>query len=319
MPSPRSNPLRSRARVCVVGSANVDLVSYAPRLPALGETLAGTRFETGFGGKGANQAVMAAKLGAHVEMVGRVGDDAFGRDFVAELGRVGVDTEHVVVTPGVSTGVAPIWVDEGSGANAIIVVLGANELVSPDDVDRAGSVLATCRVCVCQWEIPIEAVLAALAAARAAGARTVFNPAPARAELPAEAYALSDVFCPNETETELLTGRSVATLDDAEGAARVLLARGAGAVVLTLGERGALVVRPGAPARHVAAPVVRAIDTTGAGDAFVGSLAAYLAADISLDDAVGRACEVASVSVQHPGTQKSFPVAADLPPHLHLP
>jgi ribokinase len=305
--------------VCVVGSANVDLIAYVSRPPLVGETVSGSRFETGFGGKGANQAAMAAKLGAHLQMVARLGDDVFGRDYMAELQRLGIDTEHVTITPGTSTGVAPIWVDESTGDNAIIVVLGANTLLSPDDVRRAGSVFRSSSVCVVQWEIPTDAVIAALRAARAAAITTIFNPAPAQAEIADEILALTDIFCPNETEAELLTGLSVATLEDAEVAARRLVDRGAKAVVVTLGARGALLVRDGQPAVRVESPGVSAADTSGAGDAFVGSLAAYLAADVSLIDAIERACRVAAISVQHPGTQKSYPVAADLPDDLRLP
>jgi ribokinase len=308
-----------RPRISVVGSANVDLIAYVPRPPKVGETLSGSRFETGFGGKGANQAAMAAKLGAHVQMVARVGNDVFGRDYVAEFERLGIDTTHVVTTDGVSTGVAPIWVDESTGDNAIIVVLGANTLLSPDDIERAGSVFATSSVCIAQWEIPTETVFAGLRAARDAGITTIFNPAPAQAQIPDELLSLADVFCPNETEAELLTGLSVASIDDAEAAARQLLARGAGAVVMTLGSRGALLVRDGEPAVHVASPAVHAIDTSGAGDSFVGSMAAYLAAGISLHDSIAQACRVAAISVQHPGTQKSYPTADELPSDLRLP
>jgi ribokinase len=160
-------------------------------------------------------------------------------------------------------------------------------------------------------------VLAALRIGRAAGVRTIFNPAPARAQLPAEAYALCDILCPNESETEILTGLPVATLAEAEAAARLLLDRGAGSVILTLGERGSLLVQAAAVV-HVPAPAVRAVDTTGAGDAFVGSLAVFLAAGLPVAEAMGRANRIAALSVQAPGTQTSFPDAADLPTELRL-
>ena len=231
-----------KPKICVVGASNVDLVSFAPRLPKLGETVPGSRFLMGFGGKGANQAVMAAKLGADVTMVTRLGDDIFGRDYLENYRQLKFDTRYVFVTEGVATGVAPIWVDEPSGNNAIIVVPGANGLLSTEDVNAAKDAITGADAVVCQWECALETSLAALRMGREAGVRTIFNPAPAQGELPAEAYALSDIFCPNESETEILTGQSVETLAEAEAAAQILLARGTRNVILTLGERGSLLV-----------------------------------------------------------------------------
>lgn len=292
-----------------------DLVAYAPRLPKLGETLAGTRFAVGFGGKGANQAVMAAKLGAHVSMVGMLGDDAFGRDYLDNFRAQGVDVTHVGVSSAASTGVAPIWVDERSGNNAIVIVPGTNALLTPADVEGAKDAIAAADVVVCQWEIPIECVTTAFGIARAAGATTVFNPAPAHAELPAEIYGLTDVLCPNESETELLTGMPVDTLEQVEAAARELIGRGARSVVCTLGERGSLLV-DGDGVVHLATDRVDAVDTTGAGDAFVGSLAFFLGCGLPLAEAATRAGRIATRSVLRPGTQASFPSAAELPPEL---
>jgi ribokinase len=304
-----------RPRICVVGASNIDLVSYAPRLPKLGETLPGTRFEIGFGGKGANQAVMAARLGGQVTMVTKVGQDIFGEDTRKNYAANGIDTAYLGLTTESFTGVAPIWVDESSGNNAIIVALGANDLLSPADVEAAQPALAAAEVVVCQWECPLETSLAALRLGRAAGAMTIFNPAPVRGDLPAEAYANSYIFCPNESETEKLTGLPVNTIDDAANAGRIFLERGAAQVILTLGERGSLLVTA-EETHHVPAPSVRAVDTTGAGDAFVGSLAFFLGAGKPLPIAMQRANYIAAVSVQTPGTQKSFPYAANLPPEL---
>jgi ribokinase len=304
-----------QSKICVVGASNIDLISYAPRLPKLGETLPGTRFHIGFGGKGANQAVMAAKLGAEVTMVTKVGRDLFGENTLKNYQAAGVDTRYVFFTDDSFTGVAPIWVDETSGNNAIIVALGANELLSPQDVERAREAIVLAHVVVCQWECPLETTLAALRMGHAAGVMTIFNPAPARAELPDEALQVSDIFCPNESETELLTGQPVETIEQAEKAARALLARGARTVILTLGERGSLLVTAG-ETRHAPAPRVKAVDTTGAGDAFVGSLAYFLAAGQSLAVAMTRANHIAAISVQVSGTQSSFPAASELPPDL---
>ena len=292
-------------KICVVGACNIDLVSYVPRMPALGETLHGTRFQMGFGGKGANQAVMAAKLGAGVTMIAKLGRDVFGEDTRKNFERLGIDTRHVHFTDQAFSGVAPIAVDP-DGRNSIIIVTGANDLLAPAEIEAARPEIAAADVLVCQLEISLEPNLAALRLARAAGVTTIFNPAPARPELPDDVYRLSDVFCPNETETQLLTGMPVGTLVEAESAARALLARGAGAVILTLGDRGSLVVTPDT-AQHVPAQAVKAVDSTGAGDAYVGSLAYFLGLGQALLEAARRAGAIATRSVLKPGTQTSFP------------
>jgi ribokinase len=302
----------SAPRICVVGSSIIDLVAYAPAVPRMGETRPGSRFRQGFGGKGANQAVMAARLGAQVAIVSKVGVDAFGTDYIANFRALGIDTTNVTVTDQASTGIAAIWVEEASGNNAIIVVLGANALQRPADVEAARSALEAADVVVCQWEIPIDTVLAALRVARAAGVTTVFNPAPAQGPLPDELYRLTDVLCPNETETEVLTGMPTATLEQVGDAARALLGRGAARVICTLGERGALLVTPDHVA-HAPTERVRAVDTTGAGDAFVGSLAFFAARGQGWEDAMHRAARIAARTVLLPGTQASFPTAHEIP------
>jgi ribokinase len=293
-------------KVCVVGAANIDLISYVPRLPRVGETLHGTQFRLGYGGKGANQAVMAAKLRAEVTMVCKLGRDVFGEGTLENFRAHGVDTTHVTFTEDAFSGVAPIAVDP-EGRNAIIIVTGANDLVSLDDLERARPAIAAAEVVVCQLELPVETTLSALRIAREEGVRTIFNPAPARDDLPDELFRLSDVICPNESETELLTG-----MPAGEEAARELLARGVGAVVLTLGEHGCLLV-DGDSVTEVPVEPVRAVDTTGAGDAFVGAFATFLAAGRSPVDAAERSNAVAALSVQGRGTQTSFPSADDLP------
>lgn len=303
-----------RPKICVVGAANIDLISYVPRLPRMGETLHGTRFQMGFGGKGANQAVMAAKLGGDVVMVTKLGRDMFGENTLANFRSWGIAAEHVHFTDRAFSGVAPIAVDS-QGHNAIIIVTGANDLLTADEIETARPAIRASQVLVCQLEIPLEVTLAALRAARQEGVRTIFNPAPAQPDLPDELYGLSDIFCPNESETELLTGQPVSTLAECEAAARVLLARGAGTVVLTLGERGSLLVSPHETV-HVPGVAVLPADSTGAGDAFVGSLAYFLARGKSLVDALRRANHIAAISVQAPGTQTSFPAAEYLLPEL---
>ncbi|NOZ49397.1 MAG: ribokinase [Chloroflexi bacterium] len=304
----------TRPKLCVVGAANLDLISYVPRLPRMGETLHGTRFHMGFGGKGANQAVMAAKLGGDVAMVTKLGQDVFGENTKNNFEAWDVDTTHVLFTDQAFSGVAPIAVDE-EGHNSIIIVTGANDLLTEAEIEAARPSIAAAQILVCQLEIPLEITLAALRVARQEGVTTIFNPAPARPSLPPELYTLSDIFCPNEPETELLTGLVVNTLPEAEAAAHVLLARGTGQVILTLGERGSLLVTPDQTV-HVPAEPVQALDSTGAGDAFVGSLAYFLAAGKPILEAMRRANQIAAISVQASGTQTSFPVAADLPAKL---
>jgi ribokinase len=304
----------TKPKICVVGAANLDLISYVPHLPRIGETLHGTRFHMGYGGKGANQAVMAAKLGGDVAMVTKLGQDIFGENTLKNFQSWGIDTRHVLFTDQAFSGVAPIAVDP-DGHNAIIIVTGANDELTPEEIEAARPVVAAAQIVVCQLEIPVEITLAALRIARQEGVTTIFNPAPARPELPDELFQLSDIFCPNESETELLTGLTVGTIEEAETAARGLLERGAGMVILTLGERGSLLVNSDGSA-HVPATPVKALDTTGAGDAFVGSLGYFLAAGKPLTEAMRRANHIAAISVQSSGTQTSFPVAADLSPDL---
>ncbi len=301
-------------KICVVGACHLDLMSYVPRLPRMGETLHGTRFHVGFGGKGANQAVMAAKLGGNVTMIAKLGQDVFGQDTFKNFAQWGIKTQHIHSTEQAFSGVATIAVDP-DGHNAIMIVTGANDLLTEKEIEAARSAIAEAQVLVCQLEIPLEISLAALRIARQVGVKTIFNPAPARPNLPDELYQLSDIFCPNESETKLLTNMSVETLEEAEIAARLLVERGAGAVILTLGEQGSLLVTD-RETTHIPVESVKALDTTGAGDAFVGSLAYFLALGKPLAEAAKRANRVAAISVQSSGTQTSFPEAKDLPPDI---
>jgi len=301
-------------RICVIGAANLDLISYVPRLPRLGETLHGSRFHMGFGGKGANQAVMAAKLGARVSMITKLGRDVFGENTLKNFQSWDIDTRHVLFTDRAFSGVAPIAVDP-DGHNAIIIVTGANDLLTGEEVEDARPAIAAAQVLVCQLEIPLPVTLAAMRLARRLKVPTILNPAPARSELDPELYSLSDIFCPNESETELLTGLRVRSVEEATRAARLLLERGAGKVILTLGENGSLLVTE-QEALHVPALPVKALDSTGAGDAYVGSLACFFAAGLALPEAMRRANHIAAISVQSSGTQSSFPRASELPPEL---
>jgi ribokinase len=297
------------ARICVVGSANMDLIARVPRLPRLGETLIGHSFRASYGGKGANQAVMAARLGARVSMVARLGRDVFGEDMLRNYQSQGIDTRFVSFDAQASTGVAPILVDDRAD-NCIVVVPGANAALSPGDARAARSAIEGAHVLVCQLETPVETTLEAFGIAKAAGVTTILNPAPA-APLPGALLELTDLLAPNETEAELLTGLPAGSPAEAEQAARALSARGPRTVIVTLGERGLVCLHRGV-AEHVPARRVEAVDPTGAGDAFIGALAVFLAEGLDLPAGVRRAGVAASLSVTRPGAQASFPDRAEV-------
>jgi ribokinase len=290
----------SATHVVVVGSANVDLVAYVDRAPEAGETVVGGTFATHFGGKGANQAVMARRLGARVGLVGRLGDDAHGAMTRDELVRLGVDVDHLAVARGTATGIAQIWVEQ-DGDNRIVVVPGANAELTPEHAAASVRALRP-DVVVAQLEVPRPAVTAAFVAAREVGATTVLNPAPA-AELDAALLAATDWLVPNETELALVAGTTGS--DDAElvRAAERLGVR----LAVTLGERGVAVVTTDGRVERIASPAVDVVDTTGAGDAFVGAFAVGLAAGVPEVAALQAAVGLAADSVGRAGAQASYP------------
>ncbi|MCK6577793.1 MAG: ribokinase [Anaerolineae bacterium] len=302
---------KKRPKLVMVGSSNIDLVAYAPHLPAPGETLHGSRFSMGFGGKGANQAVMAAKLGAEVTVITKLGRDIYGDMTLANYRSVGVSTEAVLFDDTNASGVALIVVNSETGQNNIVIVGGANDMLSADDVQRSAPVFKSADAVMCQLETPIDATLEAFRIARAAGVITLLNPAPAAA-LPEDLLALTDWLIPNEIEAEMLTGGAVRTRDQAITAAQALQSSGPKNVIITLGERGALLVLAGGSVTQVAVEPVKAVDTTGAGDSFVGSFAYLLAAGFSPTAAARNACAIAARSVLKPGTQSSFPARAEV-------
>ena len=298
----------STPRIAVIGSANTDLITFADAFPRPGETIFGRSFDLGFGGKGANQAIAARLVGAEVLMLAKVGNDLFGEATIRNFAAFGIDTQHVQLVDGVSTGVAPIFV-EPSGQNRIIVVKGANDLLTPADVDAAAPDLRQVDTLILQFEIPLDVVYHAIRFARAHKIRCIVNPAPA---LPASLADLTgaDYFIPNETEAELITGRAVHTLEEAAACAAGLVEKGFRRVVITLGARGSLIADSTGYV-HVPPFPVTAVDTTGAGDAFIGSLAAFLAEGVPEKDALARANLYAALSTTRVGTQKSFPKRAD--------
>ncbi|MFF5212768.1 ribokinase [Streptosporangium sp. NPDC000396] len=289
--------------ISVFGSANMDLVAYVETAPALGETVTGRAFRTVPGGKGANQAIAAARAGARVAFLGAVGDDAFGPQLRRTLADAGVDVTGLRPVPGPS-GIAQIVVD-GRGGNSIVVVPGANGTVTvPSEADL--EVIARSDVLLLQLELPVEAVTAAARAARAAGTTVILTPAPVQ-PLPDELLEAVDILVANEHEAAAITGRA-----DHQEALRELRAR-VGWVIITLGSRGALTAPPGTgPATHVEAPKVRAVDTTAAGDTFVGALAAAHVERRPPDLAVRFATAAAALSVQREGASTSMPTRAEI-------
>lgn len=302
-----------KPNVCVVGSCNVDLIARVPRIPGPGETLAGSSFQIGFGGKGANQAAMAAKLGADVHFVGRVGRDVFGSDTLRNFRELGVDTTHIGIDDTLSSGVAPIFVNEETGQNSIVIVHGANDGFGAAEVRAAQAVIQSADVIICQLEIRVEASLEAFRVAKEAAHPpvTILNPAPA-GEMPEELLRLTDIFIPNEVEAADLVHMPVDTPEQIEAAARALQQLGPRIVIVTLGKRGALIVDGDKPAELVPAQVVKAVDTTGAGDSFVGSLACLLGEGRPLRQAVEIASAIATRSVLKHGTQTSFPTRSEV-------
>jgi ribokinase len=300
-------------QVVVVGSLNMDLVARAPHLPVPGETIGGTAFATAHGGKGANQAVAAARLGAATAMVGCVGDDAFGGSLLGGLRTDGIDVSGVRVEKGESSGVALIVVDE-RGGNGIVVVPGANGKLSPADVDRQLSLIAAARLVVLQLETPLETVRHAARLARSLGRTVVLNPAPAQ-PLPPELVACADYLVPNEVEAAALCGRPVRTVAEASDAAQQLRGGRDTCVLVTLGAQG-VVVATAAGTSHRPARSENAVDSTAAGDTFIGGLCAGLAAGRTLDEAIAYAQAAAGISVTRRGAQPSIPFANEVTARL---
>jgi ribokinase len=295
--------MSKRPRIAVVGSANVDMTTFADHFPKGGETIFGLNFDLGFGGKGANQAVAAKLCGADVFMIARVGSDLFGPATIKNFENLGINATHVKQIEGVSSGVAPIFV-EPSGQNRIIVVKGANDRLTPADVDAAADVLRQADCIVLQFEIPLETVYYTIQFARKNNLRCVLNPAPAQA-IDTHAIAGLDYFIPNESEAETITGIPVRNVDDAKRSAQKLLASGIRRVLITLGANGSLLASSEGMT-HVPAFSVKSVDSTGAGDAFIGSFAVFLGEGMTESDAVRRANLYAGLSTTSVGTQKSF-------------
>ncbi|KAJ8924869.1 hypothetical protein NQ315_001024 [Exocentrus adspersus] len=314
----------NQKHIVVVGSCMIDFVSYAPRLPGPGETIHGTKFATNFGGKGANQCIAAAKLGGRNYacrqgtnpfetpyksfscIIFQVGDDIWGKKYIESLKNDGIRVDYVEETEGVSTGIAQIIVSD-AGENQIVIVAGANLRLSVQDVGTAKDVIADAAIVVLQLETPVEVAIETL---RLCKGISILNGAPAIAQFDPELLTLPSIFCVNEPEATVFTGLPVNNKSEAETAAIKLLSMGCKSVIITLGAAGALYVsNEDKQFVHVCSPSVKCVDSTGAGDAFIGALAYLLAnrKDLGIERALLYACMIAADSVTRPGTQISFP------------
>lgn len=299
------------AKITVMGSFIVDLMARAPHLPAAGETVKGSVFMIGPGGKGSNQGVAAHRLGADVTMITKVGDDTFGREVAKKnFEKEGMDTSFIFTDEKLATGTALIMVDEQTSENKIVVTPAACDNIRNDEIELARSAIENSRVLLTQLETNMAAIRKAVEIAHAKGIKIILNPAPA-GDVPEDVLSKVDILTPNETEATRISGVKVETVDDAEKAARVLLAKGVEAVIVTLGGKGALVVTK-AGERLVPAIPVEVVDTTGAGDAFNGGLATALAEGMDIFASAAFANAVGALSVTKIGTAPAMPFRADV-------
>lgn len=307
--STQSN-ITTKPNVVVVGSFMMDLIVRTERMPKEGETIVGKEFQRAPGGKGANQAMAAARLGGRVTMVGRVGDDLFGQDQIRSLREAGIETSYITIDPEAPTGVGSITLDDSSGNNRIIIVPGANMRCVPEDVDRAQAALEAADVILLQCEIPAEVNLHVLRRAKELGKPVIFNPAPAR-PLDRETLELVTVLTPNETEAEALTGVEIRTIEDAEQAAVRLREQGVQTVIITLGAKGSLLYDASGPKLAPTWPV-EVVDPTAAGDAFNGAFAVAFAKGLPVEEALRFANAAGALTVTAMGAQPSIPTLEKL-------
>ncbi|XP_064623157.1 ribokinase-like [Lineus longissimus] len=305
--------------VVSVGGIVTDIYSFCPTFPKPGESVCARYCTMGYGGKGANQAVMAAKLGAKSALIGKVGDDVFGKMHFAGYEEAGLNSDFVFTTSEAGTALACVMVRD-DGMNCISVAYQATLLLNKDDIQKAEDMIKSAKVVSCQLETTHATTLAALKVAKKHGVTTVLNAAPPSAEpLCEEMFTVSDIFCTNETETETFTGLPVATVDEAKMATKFLLGKGCKSVIVTLGEGGCVYASlEEKEPKHLPAKKVKAVNTTGAGDAFIGALCFYIAkySHLSFGEKIRRSVEIATISVLSQGTQTSYPLAKDLPKEL---
>lgn len=293
-----------KPRVTVVGSNMVDLITYINRMPDVGETIEAPSFDMGFGGKGANQAVAAALLGADVRMITKIGADLFGPNTRANFERYGIDTTFVETVEGVSSGVAPIFVGPDAN-NSILIVKGANDHLAPTDVDRAEAAIAESDIVIMQLEIRLETIYHTIDVCQKHNVQVLLNPAPADPNLEISRITGVKFFAPNETELRTITGMPVDTMDNVKKAAHWVVEQGVREVIVTIGERGCMYVTSSGD-RIVEGHRVASKDSTGAGDAFIGCFAVHYLETGSVEQAMERANVYAALSTMKPGTQKSL-------------
>jgi len=299
--------------ITVVGSLNMDLVTKTPKVPKIGETIIGTDFRQAAGGKGANQADAIAKLGGKVTMIGRVGDDQFGESLINSLRNDGVEISEVRTTEGISTGIATIIVN-GEGDNSIIVVPGANFKLTPQDIDESETIIKKSNMIIAQLEVPIDTIKYAFKKAKEYGIYTILNPAPAR-KLDEELLRMTDLLVPNETELEILSARTLKTEEDMLNAAKELMQKGVKEMIVTLGSNGCLHIDK-TGSKHYSAERVEAIDTTAAGDSFIGAIATAFSEDKSFEQAIEFASKVSALTVTRQGAQDSLPTRIEVEEYI---
>lgn len=292
-------------KIAVIGSNMVDLITYIDQMPKQGETLEAPEFEIGCGGKGANQAVAAAKLGSEVMMLTKVGDDLFGQNTINNFNKMGIDTQYVKIIKNMSSGVAPIFVDKNS-QNRILIIKGANNYLLPQDIIDAKDSLTQCNLIILQLEVPIQTVYAAIDFAVQHKIEIILNPAPAIKNLDISYACKCDFFIPNETELEILTNMPVNSKDAIYKAGKVLLDKGLKNLIITLGSQGSIWMTKNEI--HQIDPIkVNAIDTSGAGDAFIGCFASEYIKNRNITKALNKASAYSAASVTRKGTQRSYP------------
>lgn len=304
-----------KARLLVVGSLNMDLVVDVPYMPGVGETVLGRGLKMVPGGKGANQAYAAAKLGGETYMLGCVGSDEYGQILIDSLKSAGVNTQSIGKQTGVNTGTAFIYVNE-EGDNSIVVVPGANSTCSKEYIERHKNFIEDCDIIILQCEIPIDVVEYTVDIARRMNRKVILNPAPAPDHFPEEILKKVDILTPNESELHKLTGKKADTLEDIREAAGMLLSKGIKSVIVTWGDKGAVLVE-GDSCRHYPVEKVKVVDTTAAGDSFTAAVAVALSEGKSLDEAVKFANKVATIVVTRPGAQTSIPSRDEVDNIIH--
>ncbi|EPB73905.1 ribokinase [Ancylostoma ceylanicum] len=293
-------------KIVVFGSINQDLISYTNEFPRPGESVRGHSFKMGSGGKGANQAVAAARLGAKVQLIARIGNDLFGQFNIENLTKSGVDTSQVEKSDSSHTGAATITVNS-HGENCIVIALGANLELDDSAANRHEAALEGAAIVLIQAEVSSKGNKRIFELAKKHGVKTFFNPAPADSNMDKSIVSLTDIICTNETEAEIVTGIPQHSLDDAKKAAAQMLTMGPEHVIITLGGKGCILASKGQPIEHIPVKKVTAVDTTGAGDCFCGSLAYFIVqGKHSMREAVVRAAGIAALSVQRKGTQSSY-------------